>query len=484
MGISYRTNYCSRYDCLLKLSAIMVKWFLGSFRIYRVPNSVTFLDSGRTLHAILPKSQCWCVDGEAKFVLRIRPDTYYRIELPNTCDEDKETANALKSVLAKVSQYELTACPFKREFTVTLPDPPKTPLQKRPWQPKGQPTLASPHIKQASCSSMSPSSFSKRMESQERADDDRSTEASDSSSTELESTNDIIAGETVKLARPNALVGGRSVTAPPNLTPRTDAPLQTMEPLEERIIDDEATSIASSVDSFHSFPSFHSPITPLPPSPPYSNPPSPQSLDHGLGINNPRTRSHRRDVSDITVTASSVNIDDNMDTPRGLAVDTSSAPIRPGSPALTESTSQYDDAWSGIRPSTPSDSVQRRTLQREHSPLPSPTNIYSPKTRLSGHHLTTAILQKTCSLLLGPPVQLVALMLNIAAKIANGAFGGFPAHGEGSQSIPCSWDYSDGEDETGDGEMWEEDDYGITTGIVPASKTRRRRDLGGSWEID
>jgi hypothetical protein len=89
--------------------------------IYRVPGSVSFLHSGALLHAILPRSQCWCVDGVSKFAFRVLPDTYYRIELPGETAEDLELVEALKLTLKKVLFYERTPCPFARGFTVDLP---------------------------------------------------------------------------------------------------------------------------------------------------------------------------------------------------------------------------------------------------------------------------------------------------------------------------------------------------------------------------
>jgi hypothetical protein len=89
--------------------------------IYRVPGSVSFLHSGALLHAILPRSQCWCVDGVSKFAFRVLPDTYYRIELPGETAEDLELVEALKLTFKKVLFYERTPCPFARGFTVDLP---------------------------------------------------------------------------------------------------------------------------------------------------------------------------------------------------------------------------------------------------------------------------------------------------------------------------------------------------------------------------
>jgi hypothetical protein len=94
---------------------------VGPMEIYRVPGSVSFLHSGALLHAILPRSQCWCVDGVSKFAFRVLPETYYRIELPGETAEDMELVEALKATLKKVLFYERTACPFARGFTVDLP---------------------------------------------------------------------------------------------------------------------------------------------------------------------------------------------------------------------------------------------------------------------------------------------------------------------------------------------------------------------------
>lgn len=87
-----------------------------------MPGSVSFLHSGALLHAILPRSNCWCVDGVSKFAMRVLPDTYYRIELPGETPEDLEKVEECKETLKKVLFYERTPCPFARTFTVDLPD--------------------------------------------------------------------------------------------------------------------------------------------------------------------------------------------------------------------------------------------------------------------------------------------------------------------------------------------------------------------------
>lgn len=108
----------------------------GAFQIYRAPGSVAFLRSGTALQPILPKSQAWCLDEQSsKFVLQIRRPNYWRIEVPVGNDEEIRTAHKLREVLDKILQFEKTPCPFERNFTVELPEPPKTPIKKRTWTP-------------------------------------------------------------------------------------------------------------------------------------------------------------------------------------------------------------------------------------------------------------------------------------------------------------------------------------------------------------
>jgi hypothetical protein len=95
-----------------------------------------FLKCGNVVRAILKNSQCWCVDGVSKFVLRIRPLTYYRIELPHETAEDKVLVEDLKAALPTVLRYEVTPCPFKRAFTVDLPEEAMAPRRKKAWKPK------------------------------------------------------------------------------------------------------------------------------------------------------------------------------------------------------------------------------------------------------------------------------------------------------------------------------------------------------------
>ncbi|GKT63769.1 hypothetical protein ColTof4_04649 [Colletotrichum tofieldiae] len=98
--------------------------------------SVAFLNCGSALQPMLPKSQCWALaEDSSKFVLQIRRPNYWRIEIPVTNADEQELAVALKGVWDQILQFEKTECPFKRSFTIVLPEKPKTPAKKRPWTP-------------------------------------------------------------------------------------------------------------------------------------------------------------------------------------------------------------------------------------------------------------------------------------------------------------------------------------------------------------
>jgi len=446
---------------------------------------VAFLSSGRILRPILAKSQCWCVDGATKFVLRIGQNQYYRIELPNTKEEDMEKAEELKEVLAKVLQYETTPCPFQRNFTVQLPDPPTTPVRRRPWRPPARieehQVTTAVELEQESADEYITADSDNNSSS--GVDEELGTDKGDEKpvSRSRAATKDTDAMETSRLpTRPTTLTTGRAVTAPTQLTIIAPS-LKELNPCTPATKSGptEPSTLSPSVDSFRSF---HSPISPLPPSPPYSNPPSPL-LNVSGGIEIPRLRPHTRNHSEITMTVNSPNYWAPVNTPtkpkQGLSLE---AP--PDTPTIQGMDNESDEVWSEVMEQPVSRQLRFRSpdRRRAHSPLPLPANLFSPTSRASAHHLTTAMLQKTCSILLGPPVQLVALMLNIAKKIANGATKGVAfGFGEAGEPIPCRWDYSDT-----DGERcgaWDEDGYGIALDSLGPKSTDTFH-MSGSWEID
>ena len=501
----------------------------GPLQFYRVLGSVAFLSSGTILQPVLAKSQCWCVDGVSKFVLRIRPHTYYRIELPHESRQDEEKVEELKRVLPKILQYEVTSCPFKRGFTVDLPEAPETPIQKKPWRPK----FPVRSLTQPATEALDQLDELDEIPSKERYPEDigvfhepvsletplqleKVSQGYTAQDQLIENDANILGivqeGSQIDVSehvekineseerrleeppnfktptRPKSLRTGRTVTAPPQLSLRTSPPSTAIiDAFPPPTLDGERElSVSSSIESFHSF---HSPISPLPPSPPSPNT-SPETWASVVAV--PKTRRHKRDTSEATITASLPQRWDMADDKSGDESSYHSPPELPRTPTLpTES------AWSEAVEQTPKQVRLRRARRRPRSPLPSSSNLYSPyspgRNKFSGHHLTTAILQRTCSLLLGPPIQLIALMLRIAAKIAKGAFQG-SAYGIGDQGqkIPCSWDFSDGSgddegtaaDVEGEDEDDLEDDYGFSLGKTVSGKEVRARDDSGSWEID
>ncbi|KAL8941649.1 MAG: hypothetical protein Q9216_002111 [Gyalolechia sp. 2 TL-2023] len=486
----------------------------GSLRIYRVLGSVAFLHSGtRLLKPILSKSQCWCVDGESKFVLQAGPHTYYRIELPYATAEDRVKVEEFKGTLGKVLQYETTPCPFKRGFTVNLPEKPKTPVRKKPWRPRERPQPAQAKVlsersehklrqwekpstlvgpppvarldkdgEEESIRDYTGSGLAGNAESSGAGHDSESTDDSELTPTNpsLHSHPDLDHYKTPTRARP--LKTGRAITAPPHLSLCTTSPSKSAsEDLCSPDALEETSSLSSSIDSFHSF---HSPISPLPPSPrfPQLSLSPPISDDEGVAVQ--KTRNHKRDDSELTVIAEPERIQNASEPPMLQEALDPVSPELPQTPTLISDSTAPSEGNSPEAITPCSVQLRRRTKhsrERSQSPPPSPANIYSPSARLSGHHLTTAILQKTCSMLLGPPISLVALMLNIASRIMNGTYDGFPFnHTESGRKLPGSWYPSDT-----DQVMEEEDDYGCALDKLPSSRSSSRsRNPGASWEID
>lgn len=153
---------------------------VGALSIYRAPGSVAFLSCGSALQPILPKSQCWCIDEESsKFILQIRRPQYWRIEVPvGDGGENDERARRLREVLDHILQFEKTPCPFKRDFTVELPEQPSTPLKKKPWTPVKRPETdgsgsgAQSKSQQKQRRSQSPPSLQEKDEDDDDDDDD------------------------------------------------------------------------------------------------------------------------------------------------------------------------------------------------------------------------------------------------------------------------------------------------------------------------
>ncbi|KAI9787713.1 MAG: hypothetical protein M1839_000244 [Geoglossum umbratile] len=450
----------------------------GPLRLYRL-HSIAFLNSGRTLHAILPKSRCWCVDGRNKFVLRIRSNSYWRIELSGAGEDKTEE---LKRVFAQILQYETTLCPFKRDFTVELPEPPKTPPRKRPWKAPERPkplTLERALKPESSDECITALSENGSMGDIEEEGGSDTLDIRDPEEPIPRSGPPSYKLPTDRLVpftrRSNAAVP-RSITAPPRLALETSGSTSSVcSPLQSDEDPTRCPTLSSSVESFHSAQELISP----PPLLPDTNPPSPilPSIHHDEGIHISRYRNHKRDPSDATVMDNSPIVSNRSSDGERLSP--------PSTPTLiSDCEDQKDEDWSEVlTPPSHSGLRNRHKHKRALSPLPLAANLISPTAARSP--LPGALIQKACSFMLGPPIQLISLMLRIAFKIANGALrGSVSGYGESGEEIVCHWDYSDGGDTFEQG-TWEgeEDDFGVPFRGKESIRVGGDSD-NGAWEVD
>lgn len=514
--------------------------------------------------------------------------------MPNQSAEEKSRVEELKTVLGQVLRFEKTPCPFQRDFTVELPEAPKTPVKKRPWKPversKDDPRLfpgpASPHISTPRTSSTNSTSSSPLRdyasseagthvshlelegleEEEEPEGDPEFTYESTNQDPNIPFIDSIVAtldrsrGETELLQletqyepslvknslepsllecdvgdpgsedttgfddeadrfsdaaddnqitprshhqptyqpltfepekddRPQA---SRSITAPPVLSLITSPPSKQKpnSPLCCSTVIETELEYSSSVESFHSVQSWHSPLAP--PSPPASGSSSPTS-SYPYPHNNivlPKRPHHTRDTSEITVIPETPRLWDVNESPNPDFNSRSSSP-HPQTPTLVTDGGEKSDEeqFEVLTPPTIKPTIRHRATtssnsrRRALSPLPPAVNLFSPPRRRSrrlqtARHLPTAIIQKTCEILLSPPSHLFHLMISIASKIAAGEWRGVLS----GQGESVHWDFEDEYSSEG----WFEDDYGIS---LPnphqmKAKTTGSNVPGGSWEID
>lgn len=408
---------------------------LGALKIENIA-SATFLKAGSVIQALLRNCQGWCVDGKSIFVLRIRKLTYYRIELPDETDQDKERVENLKEVLSTIIRYEVTPCPFQRGFSVELPPEAKTPKRKKAWTPKH-----------------SPNTGLKKLDFGDRAGDGGERDTSDLGSIGEESDHSISQASVASFPRPSS---SRALRSSPISIPRRATSGPVTEPLKpfgslvaqfqdvsSSTSETDDVNPASSVDSFHSFQDTSSlSIPPL-----YSTPPSP-SNSHFIREDQqiPLTRGHSRDLSGITITAepsSSPKLEPAFE-PCSLTQSRSTNAEIDDAPQLATTSSSSQ----GMRAEDANSAIRRRlrtSRKRELSPLPHSSTLLNPSPRSPGRGFAAAVLHKACTLVLGPPVQLLLMVLRYAANVA--------AKDNESDSIHRTSREID--------EGWNEDDFGM-----------------------
>ncbi|KAK6608945.1 hypothetical protein H4I96_02876 [Botrytis cinerea] len=513
---------------------------VGTLRIYRAPESVAFFNCQKALKPILPRSQCWFVsdDGSSKFVLQVRRlQEYWRIEISNTTPEEIKQGEELKKILAQVLLYEKTPCPFQRTFSVDLPIAPQMPTTQKAVEAStkdhhrgflylGRTRSSSPlqtsalHRSAASPTETCMSDLQLQEETPEislvqptdptvhsliypiqiRAAEPHSTEYGVASSESIvtvlsriqvvEGGNSDITDDSNATAktpaqspRSQSLPGSRSrsqvlhhcsrsITAPPILSLVTSPPSkrQNRSPARNIAVGDPESELSSSVDSFHSTQSWHSPLD-VPPSPPLS-----ESTPYASNF----TAQYNPETHGVWPTPSLISV-----SPRSLSP-------APKTPTLVNDCGKSEcEAFEAITPSPPrlrqrgttGSNSRRRTL----SPLPAAVNLFSPppgSRRLqTARHLPTAIIQKTCEILLSPPSHLLHVMINVASKIAAGEWRGVLL-GEGEA---VHWDFTEDEYH---GEGWTEDDFGFSLTPTPSrrrevsSQSKKDTTSSESWEVD
>ncbi|KAM0131454.1 hypothetical protein ACHAP3_006815 [Botrytis cinerea] len=283
----------------------------------------------------------------------------------------------------------------------------------------------------------------------------------------------------------------RSITAPPILSLVTSPPSkrQNRSPARNIAVGDPESELSSSVDSFHSTQSWHSPLD-VPPSPPLSGPPSPVTFPYPHdNIVLPKKVHPTQAISQLNITPETHGV---WPTPSLISVSPRSLSPAPKTPTLVNDCGKSEcEAFEAITPSPPrlrqrgttGSNSRRRTL----SPLPAAVNLFSPppgSRRLqTARHLPTAIIQKTCEILLSPPSHLLHVMINVASKIAAGEWRGVLL-GEGEA---VHWDFTEDEYH---GEGWTEDDFGFSLTPTPSrrrevsSQSKKDTTSSESWEVD
>ncbi|RMJ23629.1 hypothetical protein PHISP_05507 [Aspergillus sp. HF37] len=408
---------------------------LGLLRLENLHGLTTFLKCGGVVHAILKNSQCWCVDGESTFVLRVRPLTYYRIEIPNGTEEDKESVAELKSTLPNILRYEVTPCPFKRGFTVEIPEESKIPKRKRAWRPK--------EIRESA-----PARFTD------------APSATAPGGSDCRSVGEVSDGDTAgdSAFTPESSNGAALETIPDNNGPSDSiyVPKETgvqrrsvtethgFHTLRARFESDKSNTVSpvgdasfsSSVESFHSA---NPPSPLLPPSSSHSDSTAPTSVEcteqmasEPRPYGSPAQSANVSDVAPSTIETlpelpngrdGSIATDASSDDPTAMHTPEPS----PSEPldAKTPTTEPANGSTNTSRDISGISAEFRRrnksSRERDYSPMPPPSILCRPNSDPSEKHDSTSIIQKTCTLVLVPPVQLLLVLIHIAARIVIGS---------------------------------------------------------------
>jgi hypothetical protein len=451
----------------------------GQIEIYRVPGSVSFLRSGDFLHTIMPRSQCWCVDGVSKFVLPARQfQTYNRIELPSETAEEKELIEAFKITLQRVLHYERTPCPFARTFTVDLPEEKVVKKKRRKaagpakrwtldrafsWRPEG---FEGEERRGSLGSSTADSASESEGESRSATPilgDQNEKDSNEESPAPVEEVQELTLDTP---SRPSALATLRSVTAPPQMLLGRDVPKIDTTSEEDGSI--KAIEVSTSTENDHRPESsrvFQAIPTDMPPSPPDSsagidfNESGPSyelsmvdTLKEHSAVDEatepePQPPKHNQIEATPEKNAKAEKPRVSPDSTQSTSTDRKTPPpptqtTQHAIPENPQETTHHTTDTPHPRPDDPYAQIQARILARRSiggttSFLPTtlpPTRRSTSSTSSSAasrrsessqrqQAFATALVRKACATFLGPPAHLVAIMLRIAARFSSGALG-------------------------------------------------------------
>ena len=471
----------------------------GHFRIYRVPHTgICFLNSGTFLRHLVARSQLWCVDGISKFVLKVGPTSFYRIEFPPDSADDKEKIEEFKAAVTQILQFEKTPSPFVTG-QLEADERPVTPVRRQSLQPRErakkwqlnkiwEPEDADHRARLRSSSGNRAVEGIKRRHLQVDGTDSNDSDdaASINGSDERNESGD--AGSTSEV---ESLVGKAMAKLPierpqsPVLLPkplviprrtnyarsftvplRQTAPVSPLLPAAS-IVDAEpdkepdAISIVSSHDSFHTIDDAAT---------------SPSETASFVSAKSEQEDDLTRHSNIIEQFAALQAPSHSRCTSRTLSMPNTPRPTKigraeqsdPSTPALISDSDDEvpDTTWADAI--TPPDGMRLRRLNRRMSgvsqrpalePLPHPSALF--KQSKQPRTMSSALIQKTYSILMGPPTHLVAMMLRIAARIVQGLPIIYSPHP--GEKMAGSWESSASEEDE-----WDEDDYGI-----PLSGLRR-----------
>lgn len=416
----------------------------GHLEIYRIPGSVSFLHSGTLLHAILPRSQCWCVDGVSKFAFRVLPETYYRIELPSVTEQDKDRVEQLIATLKMVLFYERTPCPFKRGFHVELDTDALEFVRQQQSKSSDRPLEPAKKWKLDGIWRPEDQIWARRLEEKTGRSYKKAC-AEDLTAHRIAFDVGMLRDCTPPAAslRPSHLAKFRSITSPPSWARAREAiqdpaPRQRCNEIERpetenAKIENPAVLEAAQYNSVGSTRSSSSTTTPTRPEP------QPELYD-----------------------PSTIDSDELSDHVSGGSPENVPVYGRCNLPTITPTSSPRsfwspnphddDDFW-GATPLSPPNRHFRRA---DHAPAAEPHSSPLSSSKPSPGQIRDDI-AKGYANFLGPPAQLVSAMLRIAAKIAADALS-ISLHTPSGKSrhVPGSWELSDDDDDD-----WDMSDYGF-----------------------